>query len=174
MPGNSHDAHPVVRSRVVTAVAIVNFILGGLKMLCCVYFIPYFALSVELEFNKSMEQSGGQIEGAADTHRVFVLIVMIHGYRLILSILLVLAGIGVLRRRPWGRKLTIILGVITPIPYLILLVYGAFFGILPWLGVEFLIDLVIIGIYAIFVLIVLLNRRYAAEFRSASPSVGGV
>lgn len=86
-----------------------------------------------------------------------------------------LAGFGIQRRKQWGRVLSLILGVLGGI----LAVLNGALAVSEFLSSRppgpFILVLsisILYGGYTIFVLFILLRPKYAAEFRSSSPSEG--
>jgi hypothetical protein len=98
-------------------------------------------------------------------------------FDLLIAVLMLVAGAGVLRRRRWGRWLTLVLGGANVllwarfIPQLAMGLYGnESYGLLSLAAIIILIQL---G-YCVLVYAVLLNRKFAAEFaRPPFPSVRG-
>jgi hypothetical protein len=72
---------------------------------------------------------------------------------LLLGIPSIVAGIGVLNRRQWGRILTLVLGALSGLSALVNL------------GGLHVTQALVPAAYCAFVYIILLNQRYAAEFR---------
>jgi len=147
---------PRQRSDAVTAVAVVNFALGGLQLLCgsCIA-VGGGALAAILGFAAQQDRDLAPEE--AEQLEQFVqigggVIVVFGVFYILLAVLLFVAGYGVTKRQNWGRTLTLALGVIAFPLAIPALVVGEWFGGLANLG------------YAIFVFAVLLNRRYRAEF----------
>jgi hypothetical protein len=164
---DDYDAGPPRgRSGAVTAVAIVNFVLGALNVICGVIFMVAFNTIAGYIFGAAAEaakqQPGVTAQQQEQIQKASGLIgtlgtaagILIGGCSLIFGVLYILGGVGVLNRRSWGRILTIVMGIIS-----------AIFGVLSLFGGG-IPNLVIYGGYAIFVLIVLFNSKNAAEFRS--------
>jgi hypothetical protein len=79
-----------------------------------------------------------------------------------ISALLLVGGIGVFQRKPWGKTLSLVMGFLVGIEAIYVLLTGGQDGIFQ--------AVLKIG-YAVFVSLVLLNRTYAAEFDSfGAPS----
>src|SRR5207247_7305610 len=74
---------------------------------------------------------------------------------MILAVPTILAGVGVMNRRQWGRILTLVLGALAGL------------GALATLrGIPNTIPNIVVSAgYCIFVYVILLNKDYAAEFR---------
>jgi len=112
------------RSGIVTAVAVVNYILGGVGVVSCII-IAVIGMLFGATFD-DIPYVGGAIV-------IFAIVGIV-----ICSVYLV-AGWGIQNREQWSRMLTIVLGILAVLS-----------GNLP---------------YGIFVLVVLLNKENAAEFR---------
>jgi hypothetical protein len=165
-PDDYGGGPPSGRSGAVTAVAVVNFVLGALNVICgIVMFVAFNSImglfssafsqaaqqqpGMTAEQQKQLQQASG-VMGTLGTAGGIIL----GTCGLIFGILYILGGVGVLNRRSWGRILTIILGIFAAI----IAVLALFTLNIPVLVVD--------GGYAIFVLIVLFNSKNAAEFRS--------
>jgi hypothetical protein len=153
---------PPMQSGAVTAVAVVNFILGILNVVCGVvlfvaanWIIGLFTgagaqatqgMSPE-EAQKAQEALGllGKFGTAAGA--------ILGGCSLVFGLLYIFAGVGVMGRKQYGRILTIILGILSAIVAVVNLISFNLIG------------LVVSGGYAVFVLIVMFSGKYAAEFR---------
>jgi hypothetical protein len=161
-PDEPRPLGPVGRSGAVTAVGVVNYILGGLNLLCGVVAMVAGGFIVRLitgaaaqetanmtpaEQQKAKEALGmlGTLGTAAG--------IIIGTCGLIFAVLYILAGYGVINRRQWGRVITIILGILAAV--------GAVLSIFS----LNIIGIVVNAAYAIFVLVVLFNSKNAAEFR---------
>jgi len=132
----------------VTAVAVVNFILGGLNALCGGLLLLSGGVVAGVGAARA---AGGGAEGAAAATVIGGLLVVLGVVSLILSIPTIVAGVGVLKRRQWGRVLTLILGGLSGLIGLSLLIRMQAGGLLQLA-------------YCVFVYVVLLNSKYAAEF----------
>jgi hypothetical protein len=157
-PDDFGGGPPPARSGAVTGVAIVNFLVGG--------FIIILGLAIVIAgpaiasfLLGALEASGASADpnvakAAATGGGILATIMGFIGFCCMLfGIPEVIAGFGVLNRRPWGRILTIVMGILHAINAVL-----SIFGAWPWV--------VISGGYAIFVLIVMFNSEYAREFRS--------
>ena len=135
-------------SGMVTAVGVVNFLLGGLNALCGGVLIMGGGLAAGAG---AASAAGGEPEAAAAATIVGGLIIVIGVVVLILSLPMIIAGVGIVKRRQWGRVLTLILR-----------------GILGVLGLLSLASAQPGGLvqlaYCMFVFVVLLNAKYASEF----------
>jgi hypothetical protein len=157
---------PPRHSGAVTAVAVVNFVLGALSALCGVIFMVAFNTIAGFIFGAATEaakqQPGITAEQQKQIQEASGLLgtlgtatgIILGSCSLVFGLLYILAGIGVMNRRSWGRILTIVLGII-----------AAIFAVLSLIGLN-IVGVVVEGGYAIFVLIVLFNSKNAAEFRS--------
>jgi hypothetical protein len=145
----------VNRSGAVTAVGIVNLVLGALDILAGIAVMVGGAAILGLsgaaanqegvteEQRKAMAAVGGMGAGIAVAIGVCIMI---------FGIPLIIAGIGVLKRRNWGRILTIVLGII-----------AGLLGVLSLLN-HSIAGAVIYIAYCILVLVVLFNSKFAKEF----------
>jgi hypothetical protein len=139
-------------SGAVTAVAIVNYILGGLQLLCGACFV--LGGGVGASFIGAAAANNPDIEGpdAAAAAGMFGGLFLVAGVIvIILGVPMLLAGYGVQKRRQWGRILTLILGGLS-----------ALFGVFNLVTLNP--GVIVNAGYAIFVFVILLNSRYAAEF----------
>ena len=146
-------ADPPPRSGAVTAVAIVNCIFGCLNLVCGGMFV--FGGGVLATFINTAAQQDPNINAADATVAAGVvggLVVVMGVVIMILSLPMLIAGYGVAKRAGWGRILTIILGFMSIVFAVIELVQFNVCGLVFHAG------------YAIFVLVILFNSRYAAEF----------
>jgi hypothetical protein len=157
---------PLTRSGAVTAVAVVNFVLGALNVVCGLFFMVAFNTIAGIIFGAATEaakqQPGVTAEQQKQIQQASGILstlgtaagIILGSCGLIFGILYILGGIGVLNRRSWGRILTIILGI-----------FAAIFAVLSLISAN-IPGLIVEGAYAVFVLIILFNSKYAAEFRS--------
>jgi hypothetical protein len=148
------------RSGAVTAVAIINFVLGGLQIVCGLIFLLAASWifgagqevgrqSTDPEVRRLASQGGGFLASIAGGIAVVILII---------AAVMIVAGIGVVNRRQWGRILTLVLGAISGI-----------FALLSLLGItanplQALIGLALYGGYTALTYVVLLNSQNAREF----------
>jgi len=133
---------PTRKSGAVTAVAIINFIIGGLNAIFGILIVALgglaFMASSALDSQKAMEASS---------------IVMAVGVLyLFFGAFAIIAGIGVIMRQNWGRVLTLIMGFLALITAIMSIPAQLYIGLL------------LNGGYAVFVIIVMFNRKYGAEF----------
>jgi hypothetical protein len=171
-PDEPRPAGPVERSGAVTLVAIVNFIVGGLTVLFGLLFMflgpaamawaigqasdatPAGATPEQAELAKKAAAAGGGILAAIAG---FIGVCYI-----IFGLPQIIAGIGVMNRKQWGRILAIVMGFI-----------AAIFAVLNLFALPAsIVSLILNGGYALVTLIILFNSKYAAEFRS--PPAGGM
>lgn len=153
------------RSGAVTAVGIINLILGGLTLICGL--VAMFAASLIFGGGaQAIEKARLQGIDIKDQQAASGLIAMFAGMAVVFGIIIILiaalyiiAGIGVLNRKNYGRIITLILGVLAGV--------GALLAI-PGLGQapgSALMQILLNGGYCVLVFVVLLNARNAAEFR---------
>jgi hypothetical protein len=154
------------RSGAVTAVAIINFIFGALALACgCFAIVGGGALSAfagNPEFQKQFEQAAQQAaqkqgqpldpqakQLLEQPGKAGGLVMIIGGVAVAIGVAIIIAGIGVIQRRSWGRILTLVLGVL----WILVNLYPFNF-----------VNLILPVIYCIVVFVILLNSKYAAEF----------
>jgi hypothetical protein len=159
----------------VTIIAVLNSAFGGLVVLLCCYGLVEFAQWIA----KVGPNGGGNpavrifVGALAILIEIVCVAFLLHG--LVLGILLVVAGWGVITRRPWSRILTMALGSLFVLQVLLGCYVGlqqsVAQGLQEWVGWRvakqtgnFLLPAAL-G-YAALVFVVLLNRRCAEEFRS--------
>ncbi|PQO47890.1 hypothetical protein [Blastopirellula marina] len=134
----------------ITAVAVVNYIFGGLCLSCGVCFgvlgggvLALFLAGDGPQMDEPAKMGVGI--GAA-------VIIGMMAVQMLVGLLVILAGYGVQNYRQWGRILTIVLAVVSAL-----------------LGVFSLLQLSPIGLlqigYAVFALVVMLNPHYTKEFQ---------
>jgi hypothetical protein len=157
------------QSGAVTAIAIVNFVLGGLYALCGVIMMAAMGFIANLlggAVQEAAAKSGDpQVAKAAEGGG---LVAMIAGFGIvaglcvmvILALPLILAGVGVVKRRQWGRILTLVMGAILGLLGLI----NLFAGLRAGVNFGSLIGSLILVGYAVLAYVVLLNSQNAAEF----------
>jgi hypothetical protein len=148
------------KSGAVTAVAIVNFILGTLQLLCGLLLaigggvVASFIKSTVAELPDQDAQQGAALAGILGG------LIIIFGIAFLLfGLFVIIAGVGVMQRAQWGRIMTLILGGVAGIfavLNLLSIFAGNFGGIVP-----VLLD----GGYCGMVFAILLNKQHAAEFR---------
>lgn len=137
---------------VLTAVAVVNYLFGGAQILCgaclgilggSLFGMLGIAAGQDPDLDPEARIGFGVVTG------MFVLLGIILA---LLGLPSILAGYGIQKRAQWGRILTIVLGVLAALAALAQLLSLSPLGLFH-LG------------YAIFVLVVLFNPKYAAAFR---------
>lgn len=109
------------RSGAVTAAAVLNFIFGGLHILCGgLMGLALAAIAAdEAEFIRAMKEEYGEVPPLEfanwaeflDFVRLIMQVMAVIG--IIAGILAIVAGIGVIRRAGWGRVLALIVAVIS-------------------------------------------------------------
>ncbi len=154
---------PQARSGAVTALAVVNFIFGALRLLdgglcvCGGALAALWAGTAEPETGRlTLEYIFAPVAGILAPFAVVIGVIS-----MILGVPSIIAGFGVLKRRQWGRILTLILGGLSGAMAVFNLLNAVFnLGVTPNI-----VGLLIQGGYCAFVFIVLLNKQYAAEFQ---------
>jgi hypothetical protein len=146
------------KSGAVTAVAIVNFVLGAIQLLCGGFLALMGGAVASMIGSMDMpEEAAGdaQMIGGAIGGIMFVMGIV----TILFGVFVIAAGFGVLQRAQWGRILTLILGGLAGVL--------AIFNLISIMtgNVAGIVGLLLDGGYCAMVFIILLNRRYAAEFR---------
>ena len=147
-------------SGAVTAVAVVNFVLGGLTMLFGLLVLLMGTAITGYVINTVKNPPPGadpaqakqaQDALAAGGGAIGIVVGAMGICSMIFGVPQIIAGIGVIKRRQWGRILTLVLAAMS--------------GIIALLSVFALSPTIIVHAgYCIFAFVILLNRRYAAEF----------
>jgi hypothetical protein len=159
------------RSGMVTAIAIVNFVLAGLSILMGLVFLLFGGLvssagRMSNELEKLASQELGKQGMAFQTTGVGSSVAFVGTLIMILSIASLLwgaaaipSGIGLIKRRNWGRILSLILAVVAGLMGLASVApvfmgggFGTIFGALLYAG------------YTAWVFLVLLRARVRREF----------
>jgi hypothetical protein len=154
------------KSGLVTAVGVINLVLGGLNIVCGLLLMvagAFFGKLLGIAGDAAQPPAGLDPEAAAAFKQaaaggggIFAMAGAFLGVCvMVLAIPSILAGVGVLQRKQWGRILTLVLGALAGLGALIALPR------LPGSTLNVLIG----GGYCAFVYVVLLNKQYAAEFR---------
>jgi hypothetical protein len=143
----------------VTAVAIINFVLGGLQILGGLLVVVLGGTLIAA-FTGAAKQAGadaGQAGQAAGMGFAIILGVALCIW--IIGALFIFAGIGTLKRKQYGRIITLILAALFGVLALFSLIG---IGANP---VGAIIQILIYGGYCVFSYVTLLNAQNAAEFR---------
>ena len=144
---------PAPPSGAVTAVAIVNFVVGAMNLMCGGALAFGGGLLASVIGTAAREDPNISPEEAAAAAGVVGGVVVAIGVIIIIfSLPMFIAGYGVTKRVQWARILTIVLGVISCLFALVDLVQMNLCGLVLHAG------------YGVFVLVVLFNAKYAAEF----------
>ncbi|HEV3447106.1 MAG TPA: hypothetical protein VG099_20875 [Gemmataceae bacterium] len=146
---------PLRKSGAVTAIAVIAMVLGGLQALCGLLFTflggaiaGFLGGAVNAQAQKGVDP---QVAQAAQGIAGFLLAwaAAIGVGILLVGGSMIVAGVGVLNRRQWGRILTLVLvGLMT----LLSLIMVNIVAIVIWGG------------FCAFAYIILLSKQYAAEF----------
>ncbi|WP_146118788.1 hypothetical protein [Blastopirellula marina] len=136
----------------IMAVAVINYVFGGLSLACGICAGAFGGSVIGLAFAAIRNDPQVDPDAKFGMGIMSVVIVAIAGIQVLSGVLILLAGYGVQNYREWGRILTIVLAVISGVIGLLSLLLLWVFGLLQ------------IG-YAIFTLIVLLNPSYTRDFR---------
>ncbi len=152
-PQATNNPQVASRSPEVTSVAVVNFIVGAVDVLYGIGLLLGAGLLGPVPGLISWTAVGGVFAG---------LFAIIAALALIKSLLMVVAGWGVIKRRPWGRILTLVLGGLA-----VLAALGSLSPLNP-------LSLFIYAGYAAMVFAVLLEPRYAVEFLPGGAATGAM
>jgi uncharacterized membrane protein (DUF2068 family) len=172
-PSESQGAYPPTtpeKSGAVTAVAVVNFIVGALQLLCggCIMLAggAMGAMGAQMmndpefqgQLNPEQAEAMNQLGGAGAMGGILAIIGLIG---VIFGIVAIVAGFGVMQRRNWGRVLTLVLG-----GFAVVLALLNIFAMVqnPGAMAQQIPNLLVNAAYAALVFSILLNSRYAAEF----------
>lgn len=134
------------KSGSVTTVAILNYVFGGLGLLCSCGMFGFGAMIRDL-FQRAAAQGRGQ-QLPIDPDVMMVIFMVLGVVYLILAILMIVGGIGLQQRKPYGRYITFATSIIAILLALFSCVSlvgniiagqgagicGALFGILLWGG----------------------------------------
>jgi hypothetical protein len=167
----------VTRTRAVKSLAVATLILGGLRLVLSVLAIG-FLLNLMMNGLEAKPRPGAgrdfsDIDISPLLVGLFLPILALAGIAVAIvsiagGILLVIAGMGLLRRRRFSRVLTLVLGTLGG---MLAVLYGYTLVdemrdglLLSAQGATLLVGLLVHGGYCAFVFVVLLNRKNAAEF----------
>lgn len=148
------------RSGIVTAVAIVNYIVGALNLACGAIAVCGGGVLAGVMGSDAVKQAQNDPNLDAKSREAIQalgtvgggVLIVIGVIAMIMAVPLIIGGYGVQRRQAWGRILTIILGGI--------MVLLALFALVNMNIPNFILN----GAYAGFVLAVMLNPKFAREF----------
>jgi hypothetical protein len=155
------------KSGAVTAIGVINIVLGVLVILVslCVGFFGLVVAGVAADKQFGPNPARGLFGLAGVVALIVAVIVLLFGVGYVIS------GIGLLNRKGWARMLTLVLAGFTALGALInliqliqLVVGGDFPGKPGQIMVQLLFVCLEIG-YVVMAFAILLNNRYAAEFR---------
>ncbi|PHS11082.1 MAG: hypothetical protein COA78_10555 [Blastopirellula sp.] len=155
-------------SKVVLVVAVVNFLLGTLGLICSG--VSIYVLVVSLTADASWVRAG-PVEADSSDSIFWVIALFFIVVNCLLTGVFLLGGIGVLFRKKWGRTLTLLLAVFI-CSMGIVLIFLCILGMLMDEPIEIL-PLVLLGlgmqIYPVLVFSTLTREKYAAEFAKTRP-----
>ncbi len=140
----------VRESGLLTAVTVVNYVYGGINILLGGLMLAGGIWLATADFIWS-DVDADRFE-AVFVQIMLGVILATGGGTLLLGLVALVAGVGVQKRRTWGRTLTLVLGVLSTISSVLAVLI---FILLTPLYLA----------YAIFVLVVLLNSEHARHFR---------
>lgn len=140
------------KSGAVTAVAVVNFVLGGLSIVCGGFMLLGGAAVTSMMGQGGNVPGGEQLPADVPAGMIGGIVMIMAVVIMILGVPMIIAGVGVVKRRQWGRILTLILGAIAGILAVVNLINFNIVGIL------------VDGGYCALVFAILLQKQFAAEF----------
>jgi hypothetical protein len=154
------------RGGAVTASGVFSIVLGAVEILYCglamVTGAAFFgagggeALKAELEKQGANPADIQKASGMFGIIAGLLIVVVIIG--ILIGVLRILAGVGTLNRKSWGRTMTIVMASIT-----IVFALFSLFGIMTIQGALFFLAYTA---YVIVSFVILLNQQNAAEFRT--------
>ncbi|HEV3116842.1 MAG TPA: hypothetical protein VGY58_07310, partial [Gemmataceae bacterium] len=106
---------PLRKSGAVTAIAVIDFVLGGLQVLCGLLFMVFGGTIAGFLGGamKAQVQKAGDPQAAQAAQGLAGLLIawaaVLGACIMLVGVPLIVAGIGVLNRRQWGRILTLVL-----------------------------------------------------------------
>lgn len=155
---------PLRKSEGVTALAVANFVLGGLQFCGGMCLTLAFTALASL-FHFAMQNQADVAEDAEKAKTAFTIVGLIASFGAVVGLVIVFfaalfiaAGFGLLYRRQWGRILTMVLGVLAALVGLAGLTQithdpgNALYQVAGGVG------------YCVFAFYVLLDRKTAEEF----------
>jgi hypothetical protein len=155
------------RSKAVSTLAVFNLVLGGIRLVLSV-------LAVWLLFNLLFDGLGPdpdvlRVIGFVELVFLWPILLIFALVSILAGILLIIAGMGLWQRRPSSRTLTLVLGSLGGV---LAALYGNNLvgeitdGLPTYEGAAISVfGLLVHGSYCIFVFVVLLSAKNAAEFR---------
>jgi hypothetical protein len=151
---------PVMHSGAVTAVAIVNYVLAGIVFLFGLLFMflgAQLAAWIGMAGDAAQAQGADAAKAAKEAGGLFAALGLFAGICImIFGVPYLLAGVGVMNRRQWGRILTLVLGALSGL--------SALYALMNFSSTTIPNILISAG-YCVLVYVVLLNKQYAAEFK---------
>jgi hypothetical protein len=165
--GEEPGALPPQRSGLVTALAVLNFVFGGLAIVCGLLGLLGGALlsgggstgkEIQRQVEKQLEKEGVQVPGGTvqDLGKIIM-------FQAVLSLLwgtgAIVGGVGLISRRNWGRILTLVCAGVSA-----LLALLSLWQVFQGGGVGAIVNVLIYIFYAAFAFIVLLNPQVNREF----------
>jgi hypothetical protein len=152
--GGMSAGGPAPKSGIVTAIGVVNFVFAGLNLLCGLLALVGGAIAGAVVSKAASESASTEANQAtvAVSGAIGLIIIVMAVLGLIMGALMLAAGLGIVKRRKWGRMLTLILGGLSALMAVLSLVQFNIVGVL------------LQGGYAGLVLAVLLQKKHADEF----------
>ena len=151
-PQDMHQPGGPGNPGMILAVAVINYIFGGLQVACGACTIVFGAGFTQMMMAAAQDDPNFDLEQKAAMRIMTIVIIAFGAINALLGVPVILAGYGVQSYRQWGRILTIVLAGI-----------AGLFGLLSLVSLSPV--CLVYGGYAIFTLIVLLNSDNARLFR---------
>jgi len=155
------------RSKAVSTLAVLNLILGGIRLVLSV--LAIWLLVQALNEGPGANPDLLKIIGFVGLVILWPVLLIFAIFSIVAAILLIIAGMGLWQRRRSSRTLTLVLGALGGV---LASLYGNNLvgeitdGLPTFEGAAFsLLGLLVHGSYCIFVFVVLMNRKNATEFR---------
>jgi hypothetical protein len=175
-PGTSYG-YPTLppRSGAVTAAAVLNFVFGALHVLCggLLGMVVAVLNSGDEQFIEDFKEGfGGEPPPNMTWEEMFEIVTIAIGVfvviALITAVLAIIAGVGVIKRRNWGRVLALIIAVVSLLIGILAIVGSVQQGDASgWLGVIFYVG------YGIIMFVLLLSSGASADFNAAAYGPSG-
>jgi hypothetical protein len=163
---------PPARSGLVTALAVINFVLGGLSIICglLLFLGGAFLTSAggaggefERQFEQKMREQGVEVKGGQiggkTVQAIGAIVMIIATVTLLWGAGAIAGGVGLIGRRNWGKILTLVLAGVAGVLAILSLIQTFQGG-----GAMGLLNVVIYVGYAVFAFVVLLNPQISREF----------
>jgi hypothetical protein len=154
------------RSKAVSTLAVLNILLGGIRLILSILAI-WLVVGI-LRNEPGRDPDLLKLIGVLELMILWPILVIFALVSIVAGILLIISGMGLWQRRPSSRRLTLVLGLLAGV---LASLYGTTLigeitdGLPTYEGAVFsILGLVIHTCYCVFVFVVLMNGRNAAEF----------